>query len=200
MRRGRGSWRRYANSVATVELSIAAFAPPLRIDKMQRRRNRRRNPASALHGNSPVKERVGEAMDRDRLQSLLRWTMAAFYSVAGILHLWAPSAFLPIVPGWVPLPREIVLLTGVCEIAGAAALLTRRFRWWAGVMLALYAVCVFPANVKHALDSVQAPGLPTSWWYHGPRLALQPVIVWWALFCGRVIDWPFKSTTRRDSA
>ena len=130
----------------------------------------------------------------------MRWTMAAFYLVAGIVHLWNPGAFLPIVPNWVPLPRETVLLTGLCEIAGAAALLTRRFRWWAGAMLALYAVCVFPANLKHAFDNVQLPELPTSWWYHGPRLALQPVIVWWALFCARVIDWPFKSSCGRDVA
>jgi hypothetical protein len=38
---------------------------------------------------------------------------------------------------------------------------------------------------------VQLPQLPSSWWYHGPRLALQPVIVWWALYCGNVISWPF---------
>ena len=44
-----------------------------------------------------------------------------------------------------------VLITGVCEIARAFGLVTRSLRWWAGVMLVLYAVCVFPANVKHAL-------------------------------------------------
>jgi uncharacterized membrane protein len=43
-------------------------------------------------------------------------------------------------------------------------------------MLAPYAVCVFPANVKHAFKNVQLPQLPSSWWHHGPRLALQPVI------------------------
>jgi uncharacterized membrane protein len=123
----------------------------------------------------------------------MRWAMAAFYFIAGIVHLRNPGAFLPIVPEWVPAPREVVLVTGGCEIAGALALLTRRFRWWAGVMLALYAVCVFPANIKHALDNVTLPGLPSSWWYHGPRLAAQPILVWWALFCGRVVDWPFRA-------
>jgi uncharacterized membrane protein len=123
----------------------------------------------------------------------MRWVMAVFYLIAGIVHLRAPGAFLPIVPDWVPMPRETVLVTGVCEIAGAMALLTRQFRWWAGVMLALYAVCVFPANVKHAFGNVQLSGLPTNWWYHAPRLALQPIIVWWALFCARVTNWPFKA-------
>lgn len=89
------------------------------------------------------------------------------------------------------------MATGVCELAGAAALLTRRFRAFAGVMLALYAVCVFPANLKHAFYNVDVPGLPSSWLYHAPRLALQPVLVWWALFAARVVDWPFARAIRK---
>jgi uncharacterized membrane protein len=118
----------------------------------------------------------------------MRWTMAIFYAAAGVVHLTKPDAFLPIVPDWVPAPRDAVLVTGVCELAGAAGLMTSRLRKAAGVMLALYAVCVFPANIKHAFYDVHIPGMPTSWWYHAPRLALQPVIVWWALYCSGVAD------------
>jgi uncharacterized membrane protein len=121
----------------------------------------------------------------------MRWAMASFYFAAGVIHLQSPDGFLPIMPDWVPAPREVILFTGVCEIAGALGLMTRSLRWWAAVMLALYAACVFPANIKHAFENVQLPQLPSSWWYHGPRLALQPVIIWWALYCGRVICWPF---------
>jgi uncharacterized membrane protein len=59
-------------------------------------------------------------------------------------------------------------------------------------MLALYAVCVFPANIKHALDGIAVPGLPSSWLYHGPRLAFQPVLVWMALYAGGATSWPFR--------
>ena len=123
------------------------------------------------------------ATPKPRTRSVMRWIMAAFYIAAGIGHLLRPEAFLPIVPDWVPLPREVLLVTGVCELAGAAALLTTRLRWIAGVMLALYALCVFPANIKHAIEHIVVPPIPDSWWYHGPRLALQPVLIWWALFC-----------------
>lgn len=99
-----------------------------------------------------------------------------------------------IVPDWVPYPREIVQATGVCEIAGALGLLLPRARALAGVMLALYAVCVFPANIKHAVDNIAVPGLPQSWWYHAIRLALQPVIVWWALFAGGIVTWPWRAS------
>jgi uncharacterized membrane protein len=128
----------------------------------------------------------------ERFRTILRWLLAAAYLTAGVVHLRSPETFIPIVPDWVPFPAQTVLFTGACEIAGAIALLTRRLRYVAGVMLALYAVCVFPANIKHALDGVAIGGSRLGWWYHAPRLAFQPVIVWWALFAGQVIDWPFR--------
>jgi uncharacterized membrane protein len=138
-------------------------------------------------------------LSNDQTRRWMRWIMAIFYFVAGIIHLRTPEAFLPIVPDWVPAPREVILFTGMCEVVGALALVTRSLRWWAGVMLALYAACVFPANIKHAVDNIQLPQFPTSWWYHAPRLALQPVIIWWALYCAQVISWPFDRHLRRSS-
>jgi uncharacterized membrane protein len=128
--------------------------------------------------------------NRSRLATL--WLMAIFYAGAGVLHLRAPQPFLAIVPDWVPQPRAVVMLTGLCEIAGALGLLIPRLRHFAGAMLALYALCVFPANIKHAVYDVQVPGLPTGLAYHIPRLALQPVLIWWALYCSGVIDWPLR--------
>jgi uncharacterized membrane protein len=142
----------------------------------------------------PIAERSTAAMPR--LRTAMRWTMAAFYLAAGTVHLVAPDQFLPIVPGFVPMPREVVLATGLCEIAGGIALLTTRLRWLAGVLLALYAVFVFPANIKHAFEGIHLPAVPDSWWYHAPRLLVQPVLVWWALFCAGVIDWPLGESPR----
>lgn len=125
------------------------------------------------------------------VRAVARLLLAAIYFGIGCVHVARPDAFLPIMPGWVPQPRLVVVLTGLCELAGSVALMTERWRWLAGVMLALYAVCVFPANIKHAIDGVDVPPIPNSWWYHGPRLLFQPVFVWWALWVGRVTDWPF---------
>ncbi len=126
----------------------------------------------------------------ETLRIALRWLIAAAFLAAGVLHIAAPRPFLSIVPDWVPFPHETVFATGACEVAGAAALFVPRLRWWAGVMLAAYAVCVYPANIKHAMLHAET-GLPPGWWYHAPRLAFQPVIVWWSLFAGCAIDWPF---------
>jgi uncharacterized membrane protein len=124
----------------------------------------------------------------------LRGLLAAIYLAAGVGHLWIPDKFLAITPDWVPAPQAVIFATGVLEIAGALALLSTRWRRLAGIMLALYAVCVFPANIKHALDAGVVWPLPQSWWYHAPRLAFQPVFVWWALFCADVIDWPARKS------
>jgi uncharacterized membrane protein len=126
-------------------------------------------------------------------RSAMRWIMTSFYMLAGIGHLTLTDTFLMIVPDWVPSPRAVVQLTGVCEILGGIALAIPRLRRLSGIMLALYAICVFPANIKHAIDDIQLPHMPDSWWYHGPRLLFQPVLVWWALFCAGVIDWPLKT-------
>lgn len=135
-----------------------------------------------------------------RLRAAIRMALVVVYAGAGILHLWSPDAFLPIVPLWVPRPREVVVVTGFCELAGAAGLLGPRLRGLAGIMLAVYAVCVVPANIRHAVEGIDIPGLPSSWWYHAPRLALQPVLVWAALYSGGVIDWPFRRTAPRPEA
>lgn len=125
-------------------------------------------------------------------RTILRWVLAAAFLVAGVLHIRSPAPFLAITPAWVPMPGMVILLTGIAEVAGAIGLFVPRMRAAAGIGLALYAVCVYPANVNHALNSIAVGGSALGWGYHGPRLAFQPVIVWWALFAGGVIDWPFR--------
>lgn len=122
---------------------------------------------------------------------IARVLLAAAYAFAGVAHLRAPGGFMAITPHWVPEPATVILLTGLAEIAGAAGLMMPPLRRAAGVGLALYALCVWPANINHALNDIPLGGVHLGWWYHGPRLALQPVIIWWALWASGVIDWPF---------
>lgn len=132
-----------------------------------------------------------------RTRTVMRWIIAAFFTAAGVAHLWVPDVLLSITPSWVPFPRELILITGLLEITGAAALVTGHFRRAAGIAMAAYAVCVWPANIKHAIDGTVIPHLGSSWWYHAPRLAFQPVIIWWALFSAGVIDWPTKNPDKQ---
>lgn len=121
----------------------------------------------------------------------MRWLLALLYVAAGIAHLVAPKQLLSITPSWVPFAPMVIFLTGIFEFVASFALLTKPLRYWAGIAMAVYAICVWPANFKHALSGIDLPYIGNSWLYHGPRLLLQPVIVWWALFSANVIDWPW---------
>ena len=122
-----------------------------------------------------------------------RWLLALLYLIAGVAHLRSPAGFVAITPGWVPFPEHVVLLTGIAEIAGAIGLAIPPLVRPAAIGLALYALCVWPANIHHALNDIPIGGARLGWWYHGPRLALQPVIIWWALWAGGILNWPFRS-------
>ena len=134
-------------------------------------------------------------MSRNR--AVARWILIAAFLAAGALHLVVPRPFLGITPAWVPVAPIVVALTGVAELAGAVGLMIPRLRRAAGIGLALYAVCVFPANIQHAITDLTLAHPYLGWAYHGPRLLFQPVIVWWALWAGEVIEWPFR---RRQAA
>jgi uncharacterized membrane protein len=116
-----------------------------------------------------------------------------------VIHIVSPRPFLIIMPQWVPAPEAVVLWTGIAELLGAVGLAqgaSLPIRRAASIGLALYAVCVFPANINHfAIDlakSDHGAGLA----YHVPRMFAQPVLVWLALWAGGVIEWPWKPRTR----
>lgn len=131
-----------------------------------------------------------------RARAVMRFLMLAFLVAGCVLHFRSTDSLVLMTPDWVPFKREVVLATGALELALGLALLAPRLRWWAGVLLAAYVIAVWPANLKHAVDHPVLPPVPDSWWYHGPRLALQPVIAWWALYCAGVVDWPFGGRGR----
>ena len=128
-------------------------------------------------------------------RAVARWLLAALYLTAGIFHVTRPQPFIAITPQWVAWPDTIVMLTGLAELAAVPALLqpwSKPLRRAAGVGLALYAVCVYPANVNHMLIDLAKPDHGLGLAYHIPRLLAQPLVVWAALWAGEVIDWPWR--------
>ena len=117
-----------------------------------------------------------------QLNLVVRTLLAILYAVAGILHIALPAPFLSITPHWVPWPATVIFITGVCEIAGSIGLFVPRFQKAAGLALACYAVAVFPANINHAMQDMSLASPVLGLWYHIPRLALQPILVWAALY------------------
>jgi len=134
-------------------------------------------------------------MTRTGGRAALRWLLALLYAVAGWFHLTAPDPFLGIMPGFVPWPEMVVRLTGLAEFAGAAALaqpFSLALRRAAGWALGLYALCVWPANINHFVLDMSKPDHGWGLAYHVPRMLLQPVMIWLALWTSGVTDWPWR--------
>ena len=132
----------------------------------------------------------------DDWRGRMRWGLALALIFTGIDHLMNPGRYLPMMPAFLPLHAEIVLFTGLCELAGALALMIPRLRHLAGIMLAIYFLFVFPANIKDAVEGLSVEGLPAANWYYWVRLAFQPLVIWWTLYAAEIIDWPFRRRYR----
>jgi uncharacterized membrane protein len=125
--------------------------------------------------------------------------LALFYAVAAWFHLTAPGPFLRITPQWVPRPAAVIALTGIAELLGALALLqplSPGLRRAAGVGLALYALCVWPANINHFMIDMAQPNHGWGLAYHVPRMLAQPLLIWLALWTGEVTEWPLRARRR----
>lgn len=136
------------------------------------------------------------------IRSILRWLLATGYGVAGWFHLTTPGPFLRITPGWVPQPDGVIWLTGLAEVAGAAALAqpwSAALRRAGGAGLALYALCVWPANFNHLMLDLASEDGGWGLTYHLPRMVAQPVIIWLALWTGGVTDWPLRRRAQVES-
>ena len=129
------------------------------------------------------------------IRTALRWLLAILYAIAGYLHLAKPAPFLSITPGWVPAPELVIAATGIAELLGAIALLqpwSRTLRLVGGWGLALYAICVFPANINHFATDMARDDGGLGLAYHIPRMVLQPILVWLSLWVSGAVNWPFS--------
>ena len=110
--------------------------------------------------------------------------LAALLAGSGVLHFAVPGPFDSIVPRGLPgSPRAWTYLSGVAELAVAAAVAHPRSRRAGGLAAAALFAAVFPANVKMAVD----------WRHTSParraiaygRLPLQAPLIAWALRVAR---------------
>jgi uncharacterized membrane protein len=109
--------------------------------------------------------------------------MGAF-AVSGVVHLVKPEVFRPLMPRQLPAHRELILASGVAELACAAGLALPRTRRWAGYASAALLVGVFPGNLKMALDAGRS-GKPALQAVAYGRLPLQAPLIRGALRAAR---------------
>src|SRR4051794_20157987 len=106
-----------------------------------------------------------------------RLPLGLFFVAAGIMHFVKPRAYESIVPAALPARSELVVVSGVAEIAGGLALLPDRSARPAGWWLIALLVAVFPANVNMAVHAERFRAVPEALLWL--RLPLQPLLIGW---------------------
>ena len=115
-----------------------------------------------------------------RLQWILRVMVALPLLVSGTAHFTRTALMAMIVPPFLPYHRQLVLVSGALELAGAVGLLLPAFTRAASTCLALLMIAVFPANVYAAnkyVGGLHMPSVPV-------RLAMQVVYILLLLMAG----------------
>ena len=112
------------------------------------------------------------------MKKLSLFVMSIFYIAAGVNHFWHPELYLRIMPPWLLWHKELVIISGVCEIFFGLLLLfssTRRLAAW-GIIFLL--IAVFPANFQMMLNHWNESN--SKFWISILRLPLQIILIWWA--------------------
>ena len=102
--------------------------------------------------------------------------VAALFFASGVLHLVNPGAFLWLMPPWLPLQTELIVISGVMELAAAIGLILKQR--WAPMLTVITLLAVWPANWWFAIDSLSSnPDIALIAWL---RLPLQLPLLYWA--------------------
>lgn len=113
----------------------------------------------------------------NQIKTFSNYILAVFMIVAGTMHFVNPTFFVKIVPPYLPLHYQLVLVSGFFEVLlGVLLLIPRTSRLAAWGIVALL-IAVFPANVYlYQHQDI----LPASQIIHLLRLPLQAVFILWA--------------------
>ena len=101
------------------------------------------------------------------------------FVTTGVLHFLRPRMYEAIMPRYLPAHRELVLASGVAEIAGGAGVLHSRTARAAGWWLIATLVAIFPANVEMAVHAERFRRIPRPLLW--ARLPIQGALIAWVL-------------------
>jgi uncharacterized membrane protein len=105
--------------------------------------------------------------------------VAIFFSGAGVLHLVTPETYEQIMPPQIPAHHELVLISGVAEIAGGLLFLIPKSRRFGALYLIALLIAVFPSNIYMASQEKFQEMIPGGKPALLARLPLQFVMIWW---------------------
>lgn len=124
---------------------------------------------------------------------------ALLYTGAGLLHFIRPAAYLKIVPAYLPWHQALVGVSGAFEVMGGLGLLVGATRRPAAWGLVLLLISVFPANLFMAMHPAEAGAASIAPALRWGRLPVQPLLIWWLLWCTRPRDQAGRSGAGQQS-
>jgi uncharacterized membrane protein len=116
--------------------------------------------------------------------SIKIWTIAlgALMTTAGIAHFAFTRKYLPIVPRWFPQRTGIVILSGLVELSAGIGLFFPQTRKEAALVVLVLMLGFLPLHTWDLFRDRPAIG---PHWAAAIRLALQFVLIYWALYVWR---------------
>jgi uncharacterized membrane protein len=117
---------------------------------------------------------------RRRTKAILRALLGVVMVLAGLMHFVNPEPYVMFMPDYLPWHRPLVYISGVIEIALGIAVFITPVRASAGLGLIALFIAVLPANVWMASEGIQPPGMEMSTPVAWLRVALQPLLMYWA--------------------
>ena len=117
------------------------------------------------------------------IKTISKYLLAIFIIFAGTMHFVNPAFFLKIMPPYLPLHKELVLLSGVAEVLLAVLLLVPQTSRMAACGIVALLIAVFPANLYLYQHQDILPATPI---IHFLRLPMQGLFILWAYWHTRL--------------
>ena len=115
-----------------------------------------------------------------RTKRVLLWVMGGFYILNGLNHFLNADAYIAIMPTYLPWHSQLVLLSGVAEIAVGAGVLIPATRVTAAWGIIALLILIFPANLYVAMNGLPYVGDEPNAVLNWVRLPFQLVLIAWA--------------------
>ena len=122
--------------------------------------------------------------DRFSASYMGRSSMAGILLLAGIAHFFKTDLMIEMMPEIIPFKMEIVYLTGILEIIASVGLLTPKFVKLTSIMVILFFIAIFPANVIGSIKEVKLGGMEGGVNHLYFRIPLQLLFIGWVYYFG----------------
>ena len=117
-----------------------------------------------------------------RIRIVLAIALGIPFIMIGVEHFLRPAPFDTIVPAYLGFPRFWTLASGIAEVLLGIGIMLPPCRRWAALCLAVFLVCVYPANLNMWLNDIPFNGHVLSHKAHLLRLFIQLLLICLALW------------------